>query len=428
MNVKKLSLASLFLVLSCSFGFAETFVKVTKMTQIVPGNRYVMLCQDRYDRYPDKTLGYAAFAQGNYSDKFVKVYKSGQGSNRMYLIKTDVNTTGSSSNNTPLAMRLAKTQDGKYTFESTAEADANAPYLTMEDNNGKLSFSTTPTGFTIRESDFTFTNSMDELEGGLFFVGTDAKGINFEGEGNERSPQFKGVYVGNNPAIALYVESDGDVNGETPITFRRATSADATDQDYYATTYYEKDFKLDDHVTAYGITQKFTEPIVGEVTLTLTDALATPTEFVWAKSPVLLVVPNEYVEVDSETGEKPETVTYPIYLVKTNETAEPFSTNLTGTAEEITTAPEGSYVLGMLEGEIVFGKAPGGIPAHRAYIQLAEGSEVKSFTFNFNKSTGIKAVSAPEVNNDAIYNLIGQRVSKNYKGVVVKNGKKFLNK
>ena len=426
MNVKKLSLAGL-LLMTCSFGFAETFVKVTTMKQIVPGNRYVMLCQDRYDRYPDRTLGYAAFAQGNYSDKFVNVYKSGQGSNRMYLIKTEVNTTGGDGNNTPLAMRLAKTQDGKYTFKSTAEADANAPYLAMDDN-GKLHFSTTPTELTIRPSDFTFENSMGELEDGLFFVGTDTKGIDFEGEGNDRSPQFKGVYFGNNPAIALYVESDGDVNGETPITFRRATSADANDQDYYATTYYEKDFKLDDHVTAYGITNTFTEPIVGEVTLTLTDALATPTEFVWAKSPVLLVVPNEYVEVDSETGEKPETVTYPIYLVETNETAEPFSTNLTGTAEVEENPDEYSYVLGMLDGEIVFGKTSGAIPAHRAYIKLAEGSEVKSFTFNFNKSTGIKEVSAPEVNNDAIYNLIGQRVSKNYKGVVVKNGKKFLNK
>ena len=79
------------------------------------------------------------------------------------------------------------------------------------------------------------------------------------------------------------------------------------------------------------------------------------------------------------------------------------------------------------DGDVAFGKTAA-IPAHRAYIQLAEGSEVKSLSFSFGDATGIKAVSAPELNNDATYNLIGQRVSKNYKGVVVKNGKKFLNK
>jgi hypothetical protein len=32
----------------------------------------------------------------------------------------------------------------------------------------------------------------------------------------------------------------------------------------------------------------------------------------------------------------------------------------------------------------------------------------------------------PTISNDAIYNLSGQRVDENYKGVVIRNGKKYL--
>lgn len=42
--------------------------------------------------------------------------------------------------------------------------------------------------------------------------------------------------------------------------------------------------------------------------------------------------------------------------------------------------------------------------------------------------TGINQVSASKVDNQTIYNLNGQRVGASYKGVVVKNGKKFLNR
>lgn len=44
--------------------------------------------------------------------------------------------------------------------------------------------------------------------------------------------------------------------------------------------------------------------------------------------------------------------------------------------------------------------------------------------------SGIKGVKSLPVdnNNDNMYNLAGQRVDKNYKGVVIQNGKKFMNK
>ena len=44
--------------------------------------------------------------------------------------------------------------------------------------------------------------------------------------------------------------------------------------------------------------------------------------------------------------------------------------------------------------------------------------------------TGIKSVvnKNNKINSDAIYNLSGQRVSKDYKGIVIKNGNKYIAK
>ena len=44
-------------------------------------------------------------------------------------------------------------------------------------------------------------------------------------------------------------------------------------------------------------------------------------------------------------------------------------------------------------------------------------------------TTGVNHVTIDKMNANApMYNLAGQRVSKNYKGVVIQNGKKFFNK
>ena len=43
-------------------------------------------------------------------------------------------------------------------------------------------------------------------------------------------------------------------------------------------------------------------------------------------------------------------------------------------------------------------------------------------------STDIDEVEAAQPNDGVLYNLAGQKVDANYKGVVIKNGKKFLNR
>ena len=51
------------------------------------------------------------------------------------------------------------------------------------------------------------------------------------------------------------------------------------------------------------------------------------------------------------------------------------------------------------------------------------------FLYKADESAGVNEVkAATKADNGAIYNLAGQQVSKNYKGVVVKNGRKFIQK
>ncbi len=65
--------------------------------------------------------------------------------------------------------------------------------------------------------------------------------------------------------------------------------------------------------------------------------------------------------------------------------------------------------------------------AHKAYLALNKTAAAKSF-FLFDGTTGISQISAGnELDSNApIYNLAGQRVSKNYRGVVIQNGKKHI--
>ena len=68
------------------------------------------------------------------------------------------------------------------------------------------------------------------------------------------------------------------------------------------------------------------------------------------------------------------------------------------------------------------------IPAKKGYIVLSSTSAAK-YAINFDdEATGIHTIEAASAANGAMYNLAGQRVDKAYKGIVIVNGKKYLNK
>lgn len=68
--------------------------------------------------------------------------------------------------------------------------------------------------------------------------------------------------------------------------------------------------------------------------------------------------------------------------------------------------------------------------AGKTYMILTPKNQLGLFGFTFTPSggTGIETLVAAEKADAPIYNLAGQQVSKNYRGVVIQNGKKFIQK
>lgn len=90
------------------------------------------------------------------------------------------------------------------------------------------------------------------------------------------------------------------------------------------------------------------------------------------------------------------------------------------------------YALSTVNGVTAFYpvKEASAIPAKRCYLEV-KGTSAKAAFFslgtNFGETTGISSVENKVEKADApVYNLAGQLVGKDYKGLVIKNGKKFV--
>ena len=94
--------------------------------------------------------------------------------------------------------------------------------------------------------------------------------------------------------------------------------------------------------------------------------------------------------------------------------------------------------LGLSNGEFHPYSAAGTLAAGKAYLQIPTaqmptgGNNARLYIVLDGEATGINAIENSELrieNLDApMYNLAGQRVTKSYKGVVIVNGKKYINK
>lgn len=90
------------------------------------------------------------------------------------------------------------------------------------------------------------------------------------------------------------------------------------------------------------------------------------------------------------------------------------------------------YALSTVDGVTAFYpvKKASAIPAKRCYLEV-KGTSAKAAFYslgtNFGETTGISSVENKAEKADApVYNLAGQAVGKGYKGLVIKNGKKFV--
>ena len=97
-----------------------------------------------------------------------------------------------------------------------------------------------------------------------------------------------------------------------------------------------------------------------------------------------------------------------------------------GESQEMTQNAKGeNIVAAKSNGTITINTVAGG-----TYYVLAAGTKLGFYGFKFTTGTsGISNINASETaNNGATFNLLGQKVASNAKGLVIKNGKKFINK
>ena len=69
-----------------------------------------------------------------------------------------------------------------------------------------------------------------------------------------------------------------------------------------------------------------------------------------------------------------------------------------------------------------------GIGAYRAYLTPGQNAEAPmlSIAFSDGQTTGLKIVAKEQLTLDNVFNIAGQRVANGYKGLVIKNGKKYI--
>ena len=98
-----------------------------------------------------------------------------------------------------------------------------------------------------------------------------------------------------------------------------------------------------------------------------------------------------------------------------------------GASQKFTQNQKGENIIAeKSNGTVTFSVAEGG-----TYYVFAAGSKMGFYGFKYvtGTSTGISDIQAPKSSKDgATFNLLGQKVANDAKGLVIKNGKKFINK
>ena len=98
-----------------------------------------------------------------------------------------------------------------------------------------------------------------------------------------------------------------------------------------------------------------------------------------------------------------------------------------GASQKFTQNQKGENIIAeKSNGTVTFSVAEGG-----TYYVLAAGTKMGFYGFKYvtGTSTGISDIQAPKSSKDgATFNLLGQKVANDAKGIVIKNGKKFINK
>ena len=216
-------------------------------------------------------------------------------------------------------------------------------------------------------------------------------------------------------ACLEYTSSNGGLNGML-IT---ANQDPDHKQNYYSTFWSSTAaYQVPEGVTAYTgkVEDSTSEPNTSVLKLTAIEDGIIP-----ASQGVILRLTTE----DNGEGKKQ------IALVKTMATGTWSGTNALMGTDVATTLGANEYALSLGQNGVGFylweGKSIG---AHKAYLTLPSSFGAKAFIFQFDDDpTGIESLTpALSEGEGAAYNLNGVRVDDNYKGIVIKNGKKIYQK
>ena len=214
-----------------------------------------------------------------------------------------------------------------------------------------------------------------------------------DGENAEKVEQLATLFDGQFKAI--YV-----IEGTLELT---AYFSDEPDDDYYYCTYYDHDFSL---MITDGEAQAFSATYDNS-SLTLHTV---KDELVYADYPVIFRSTEPHVS---------------LYIVSNVSGTNTADNDLQGTVEEMTVKrSDNIYVL--YNGG--FHLTEGTIPAHKAYLDLADEMSVpERLSFAEDGATSINDTNDADDDADGTwYSVNGQRVEKPTKGVFIKNGKKYL--
>lgn len=117
------------------------------------------------------------------------------------------------------------------------------------------------------------------------------------------------------------------------------------------------------------------------------------------------------------------------HAMMSNEAGKDVTTDLKSSDGTVTGDEKTIYALGIGSNSTELGwyllKSGTTMDSGKCYLQVTESNGVKFLGFSDDDATGINAVSN-STKNAARYNLSGQRVGQDYKGIVIENGKKYL--
>lgn len=142
---------------------------------------------------------------------------------------------------------------------------------------------------------------------------------------------------------------------------------------------------------------------------------------------VSIVPKNNAVILYSESGAKTEDI--PVAQVP-QDYVFPANNVLRGTHETVYTDDVNYeyYVLANRNNYVAFYTLEDNstLPINKAYIQLAKGSNQSKISLVFNNTPTALSTVSSITNDEKEYNLSGQQVSKSYRGIIIRNGKKVI--